>query len=134
VVACAAALLAAAAGCGGGSGGEGTASSSGAVGTGREVTRCLINAGGAPNGARPSIPKGFPSSVERAMVRGIDGDEMGLFLSHKPVFTEEIATGFDEIGEWHAEVLAGGRALLLSEPGRFTSAEHEVAVACIRPS
>jgi hypothetical protein len=126
-------LLAVASGCGGSSSEE-TASANGPVGSGRGVTRCLIKAGGAPNGARPSIPRGFPKHVERAMVRGIDGDEMGLFLSRTPVFTEKIATGFDEIGEWHAEVLAGGRALLLSEPGRFTSAEHEVAVACIHPS
>jgi hypothetical protein len=116
------------AGCGSGEGSATTAS----VATGKQVMRCALEHGAAESGGIPALPKGFPSSqAEEAMITGPQNDDLGIYVSRHSIFTSKVAKGFDRLGEFHAEVLAGGRALLLFRRGYLTIAERELSRACI---
>lgn len=129
VVASAAALLAAAlAGCGSGAAGSTPPAT---VPTAKEVLRCVFAGGGHPGDQVPLKPKGFPAHVETAMIDGPDYDHVGFFISRKPVFTEQIAHGFEQLGEFNARILLGGRAVMLYRRHYLSKKTEHLALSCL---
>jgi hypothetical protein len=125
-----AALLLAAAlatGCGGG----GSSATAAGVPTAKELMQCVTEGGGRKGGVTPTTPPGFPAPVEMTAITGPQNDDIAVYLSRRPVFSHRIAHGFREFDEFHAQVLLGGRALLLYSPSFFTSDERELMLGCI---
>jgi hypothetical protein len=118
------------AGCGGGEG-SATATTSG-VPTVKEVTRCVSEGGGGTGAESPSTPPGFPANAELVGLFGQEGDDVVVYLSHRPVFSQKIAQGFKLAHEYPgAKILLGGRALVLYLPKYLSPAEGELVVGCV---
>jgi hypothetical protein len=115
----------------GGCGGGGESAAAASVPTAKEVLRCTIAGGGHHGDQQPLTPKGFPPHVEAAMLQGPDYNHIGFYISRRPVFTPRIAQEFDELGEFQAEILHGGRVLMISS-SKYTSREtKELAFSCL---
>jgi hypothetical protein len=118
------ALVGLLAGCGGGD------SSSTGVPTAAEVTSCVIGGGGQKWGQTPIQPKGFPSHLESSVTVGPEFAHITVYISRRPAFNQNLAEGFDEIGEYQATVLYGGRGLLLLDHD-IKKKDKELASECI---
>jgi hypothetical protein len=117
----------AAAGCGGG----GSATAAG-VPTGHEVITCLAEGGGMREHLVPQRPKGPPKVKQVAFGIGPTGGHLYFYLSQRPVYTAAVAKGFDEIGEFQAEIARGGRVLILHAVP-YAAADRRLAHECVSP-
>jgi hypothetical protein len=117
----------------GGCGGGGSSATAAAVPTAKELTECVVEGEGGRGAEAPVTPKAFPThAVELAPLTGQEGDDVVVYLSARPVFDRQLAHGFETIHEFpSAEILRGGRALLLYLPKYFSQAERELIVGCV---
>jgi hypothetical protein len=120
---CALLALGLLAGCGGGS-------SSGEPPTAAEVTKCVIEGGGQTWGQAPIKPKGFPKHLEESATVGPQFAHITVYISPRRAFDQEIVKGFEEIQEYHAQLLYGGHGLLLLDPD-IKKKDRELAMQCI---
>jgi hypothetical protein len=113
-------------GCGGGA----SPAAGAGVPTGKEIERCVIEAGGTKWTETPLEPSGFPTNLEIARTIGPSMNHITVYVARHPVFTQRLVKGFDDIGEYRAVASQHGRILILLDHDT-SKRDEELAFKCV---
>jgi hypothetical protein len=110
------AVIAAAAlpGCGAGSGGGTEAETADAA---TRVLRCIESRGGEEWPLSPILPDDAPSDLQTVYAIGPERGHIGVIMSLQPAEGRRLAKELEEIAEYRAIPINGGRDVLIYDPG-----------------
>lgn len=100
------------AGCGGGSGEETDGDA-----TATAVLRCIEERGGEEWPLSPIMPEDAPTELQTVYAIGPERGHIGVIMSLEPAEGRRLAGQLEEIAEYRAIPINGGRNVLIYDPG-----------------